>query len=90
METALEMGLERTGDSGNGGPVVRTLCFQCQGFRSVVRELRSHKPCGTHTHTHTHEEQELGWERKKNGTGDNLCVDTDSCKEMQGGLGSKG
>ena len=31
-----------------GGPVVRTLSFHCQGHRvqSLVRELRSHKPCG--------------------------------------------
>ena len=30
-----------------GGPVVRTQRFHCQGrVRSLVWELRSHKPCG--------------------------------------------
>ena len=85
METALEMGLERTGNGGSGGPVVRTLCFQCQ---VSVRGQGSKIPQAV-WHTHTQQEQEMGWERK-NGTGDNLCVDTASCKEMQGGLGSKG
>ena len=60
--------------------------------RSLVRELRSHKPYGTAKHTHTHKEQEMGWERKKKGTGNpiSVCEDADSCEEMQGGLGSKG
>ena len=32
-----------------GGPVVRTWCFHCRGLgsiRSLVRELKSHEPCG--------------------------------------------
>ena len=39
-----------------------------------------------------HKEQEMGWERKKKGTGNpiSVCEDADSCEEMQGGLGSKG
>ena len=47
---------------------------------------------GLSEQTHTHEEQEMGWERKKNGTGNpvSVCEDTDSCEEMQGGLRSKG
>ena len=66
-----------------GGPMVRTvLSVPRARVRSLVRELRSHKPCGTakhtHTHTHTHEEQEIGWERKKNRTGNPISVCEDA------------
>ena len=32
-----------------GGPVVKTLCFQCRGtqIQSLVEELRSHKLCSS-------------------------------------------
>ena len=54
-----------------GGPVVRTPCFHCwgPGVPSLVRELRSHKPCSVAKKKKKKEERK----KEKTASVENYC-----------------